>query len=123
VKCSALTFRPALPRPEGADLQAPTQSGRIPRTAVLAECWVGACNDYGELGALPYHLGNAGTEAVLQLLMETDVEGLIGAGRYERSGERTTWRNGYVPGATTCLDDGVAPQLWQSLLVVEGEFG
>jgi transposase-like protein len=34
-------------------------------------------------------------EAVLQLLMEADVEGLIGAGRYERSGERTTWRNGY----------------------------
>src|SRR5437763_16701902 len=34
-------------------------------------------------------------EAVLQLLMETDVEGLIGAGRYERSGERTTWRTGY----------------------------
>src|SRR6201986_5071381 len=33
--------------------------------------------------------------AVLQLLMEADVEGLIGAGRYERSGERTTWRNGY----------------------------
>jgi len=34
-------------------------------------------------------------EAVLQLLMENDDEGLIGAGRYERSGERTTWRNGY----------------------------
>src|ERR1700746_3366985 len=34
-------------------------------------------------------------EAVLQLLMETDVEGLIGAGRYERSGDRTTWRNGH----------------------------
>jgi putative transposase len=34
-------------------------------------------------------------EAVVQLLMESDVEGLIGAGRYERSGERTTWRNGY----------------------------
>src|SRR5438477_1399721 len=34
-------------------------------------------------------------EAVLQLLMENDVEGVIGAGRYERSGERTTWRNGY----------------------------
>jgi len=33
-------------------------------------------------------------EAVLQLLMETDVEGLIGGGRYERSGERTNWRNG-----------------------------
>ena len=28
-------------------------------------------------------------EAVLQLLMETDVEGLIGAGRHARSGERT----------------------------------
>src|ERR1700729_3483479 len=34
-------------------------------------------------------------EAVLQLLMETDVEGLIGAGRYEGNGERTTWRNGH----------------------------
>ena len=34
-------------------------------------------------------------ESVLQLLMETDVEGVIGAGRYERTGERTTWRNGY----------------------------
>ena len=33
--------------------------------------------------------------AVVQLLMETDVEGLIGAGRHERSGERTTYRNGY----------------------------
>lgn len=35
-------------------------------------------------------------EAVLQLIMETDVEGIIGAGRHERSGDRTTWRNGYV---------------------------
>jgi putative transposase len=34
-------------------------------------------------------------EAVRQLLMETDVEGLIGAGRYERSGERSTWRSRY----------------------------
>ena len=34
-------------------------------------------------------------EAVLQLIMEADVYGLIGAGRHERSGERTTWRNGY----------------------------
>lgn len=34
-------------------------------------------------------------EAVLQLLMEVDAEGVIGAGRYERSGERLTWRNGY----------------------------
>ena len=34
-------------------------------------------------------------ESVVQLLMETDVEGVIGAGRHERSGERTTYRNGY----------------------------
>ena len=34
-------------------------------------------------------------EAVLQLLMEADVEGLIGAGRYERPGERLNWRNGF----------------------------
>ena len=34
-------------------------------------------------------------EAVLQLLMEADVDGQIGAGRYERTGERATWRNGY----------------------------
>jgi hypothetical protein len=37
----------------------------------------------------------AAAEAVLQSLMESDVEGLIGAGSYERSGERTTWCNGY----------------------------
>jgi hypothetical protein len=37
----------------------------------------------------------AAAEAVLQLLMESDVEGMIGAGRYERNGDRTTWRNGY----------------------------
>jgi putative transposase len=34
-------------------------------------------------------------EAVVQLLMETDVEGLIGAGRHERSGDRIPYRNGY----------------------------
>src|SRR5829696_8594563 len=34
-------------------------------------------------------------EAVLQMLMQADVEGLIGAGRHERSAERLTWRNGY----------------------------
>ncbi len=33
-------------------------------------------------------------EAVLQLLMEADVEGLIGAGKHERNSERTTWRTG-----------------------------
>src|SRR3954463_9057080 len=34
-------------------------------------------------------------EAVLQILMETDIEGLIGAGRHERSAERLNYRNGY----------------------------
>lgn len=34
-------------------------------------------------------------EAVLQILMEADVAGLIGAGRHERSAERVTYRNGY----------------------------
>ena len=34
-------------------------------------------------------------ENVLQLIMEADVEGLIGAGRHERADQRTTWRNGY----------------------------
>src|SRR6201995_3671979 len=34
-------------------------------------------------------------EAVLQMLMEADVDGLIGAGRYERNGDPTTWRNGH----------------------------
>ena len=34
-------------------------------------------------------------EAVLQLLMESEVEGLSGAGRHERSRERLNWRNGY----------------------------
>src|ERR1700690_1617973 len=35
-------------------------------------------------------------EAVLQRLMDYDVEGRIGAGRYERSDERTTQRNGFL---------------------------
>jgi hypothetical protein len=34
-------------------------------------------------------------EAVVQLLMEADVEDLIGAARHERTGERTTYRNGF----------------------------
>jgi hypothetical protein len=34
-------------------------------------------------------------EAVLKLMMESDVDGLIGAGRHERAEQRTTWRNGY----------------------------
>jgi hypothetical protein len=35
------------------------------------------------------------TEGMLQILMEADVEGQIGAGRHERSAERLTYRNGY----------------------------
>src|ERR1700737_1848618 len=31
----------------------------------------------------------------LQILMEADVEGLIGAGRHERTGDRLNYRNGY----------------------------
>lgn len=34
-------------------------------------------------------------EAVLQLFMEVDVDGIIGVDRHKRSGDRTTWRNGY----------------------------
>src|SRR5271168_685307 len=34
-------------------------------------------------------------EAVLQILMEADVEGLIGAGRHERTDARLNYRNGY----------------------------
>lgn len=34
-------------------------------------------------------------EAVLHILMEADVEGLISAGRHERSAERLNYRNGY----------------------------
>lgn len=34
-------------------------------------------------------------ESVMQIIMEADVDGLIGAGRHERSGDRATWRNGY----------------------------
>ena len=34
-------------------------------------------------------------ETVLQMLMEADVEGRIGAGRFERKDDRQTWRNGY----------------------------
>ena len=42
-------------------------------------------------------------EAVVQLLMETDVEGVIGAGRHERSSDRTTiWYYGYE--ATILVD-------------------
>src|SRR5436190_1137923 len=71
------------------ELQTSTWSARGPMTEerlVLAELLEKA----GESDFL-----RAVAEAVLQLLMESDVEGVIGAGRYERSGERTTWRNGF----------------------------
>ena len=44
-------------------------------------------------------------EAVVQLLMETDVEGLIGAGRHQRTAERATHRDGGYRDRTldTCL--------------------
>lgn len=35
-------------------------------------------------------------EAVLQLIMESDVDGLIGAGRHERSGERSSLHHGEI---------------------------
>src|SRR5262252_6356158 len=41
-------------------------------------------------------------EAVLQLLMEADVEGLVGAGRYERSGERDRRALGHRSGSVYC---------------------
>ncbi len=34
-------------------------------------------------------------EAVMQMLMEADVQGRIGAGRHERNDDRTNQRNGY----------------------------
>ncbi len=34
-------------------------------------------------------------EFLLQRLMELEVEAEVGAGRYERSADRRTWRNGY----------------------------
>jgi mutator family transposase len=40
-------------------------------------------------------------EAVRQILMEADVEGLIGAGRHERTGDRLNYRNGYRELAST----------------------
>lgn len=51
-------------------------------------------------------------EAVVQLLMETDVEGLIGAARHERSGERTT----YVLAA--CGDNGFAVRSKRGMSII-----
>jgi hypothetical protein len=43
-------------------------------------------------------------ESVLQLLIEADVERLIGAGRDERAAERMTWRNGFRDRAPASVD-------------------
>jgi hypothetical protein len=40
-------------------------------------------------------------EAVLQILMEADVEGLIGAGRHERTGDRSTTATAIASAAST----------------------
>ncbi len=50
------------------------------------------------LAELPAKAGDSdflriAAEAVMQMLMEADVEGLIGAARHERTGERTTYRD------------------------------
>lgn len=33
-------------------------------------------------------------ESVLQLVITADIDGVVGAARHERSGDRTTWLNG-----------------------------
>ena len=56
-------------------------------------------------------------EAVLQILMEADVEGLIGAGRHERTGDRqlSQWLSRaqprHPPGLAPAQDPKVAPRL------------
>jgi len=49
-------------------------------------------------------------EPGLQMLREADVEGLIGAGRHERAGERLSYRNGFrlQPRRMTRLDASAA---------------
>ena len=42
-------------------------------------------------------------EAVLQILMEADFEGLIGAARHERSADRLNYRNGYRERSLDCV--------------------
>ena len=45
-------------------------------------------------------------EAVLQILMESDVEGLIGAARHERSADQLNYRNGYRDRTLDTVDRG-----------------
>src|SRR5436190_4326284 len=58
-------------------------------------------------------------EAVLQILMEADVEGLIGAGRHERSGERLNYRNGY---RDRSLDTRLGPLSLRSPKLRQGSY-
>jgi transposase-like protein len=37
-------------------------------------------------------------ERVVQQVLEAEMTSFLGAGTYERSGERRGWRNGYKPG-------------------------
>src|SRR3712207_644950 len=60
----------------------PMTEERLPLAELLAKS--------GDAGFL-----RAVAEAVLQMLMEADVEGLIGAGRHERTAERLNYRNGF----------------------------
>ncbi len=70
------------------------------QTSTLTEKWIPMTEDRLPLAGLMAKSGDSDflrsvAESVLQIIMEADVDGLIGAGRHERSGERTTWRNGY----------------------------
>jgi len=71
-------------------------------------------------------------ETVLQLMMESDVDGLTGAGRHERAEQRTAWRNGYrdrsldtrlgtlnlkVPKLRQWPDYGETQKVWEAELV------
>ena len=60
----------------------PITEDRLPRAELLAKAGAG---DFLRCVA----------EAVVQLLMEIDVEGVIGDARHEQSGDRTIYRNGY----------------------------
>src|SRR5215469_14684958 len=50
-------------------------------------------------------------EAVLQILIEVDVEGLIGAGRHERSADRLNYRKAQRPMLITSEDRPLQRQL------------
>lgn len=64
----------------------------------LTETVTPMTHDRSPLPSLPRRVATqfrAIAESVLQLIMEVDVDGRIGAGRYERGEARQTCRNGY----------------------------